>query len=61
MINSNVDTILRTYRYNASIKESMQPYLKFVEYTKKGFLLNSDKFFYYIKPKISIVISLYNR
>ena len=61
IINSNVDTILRTYRYNASIKESMQPYLKFIEYTKKGFLLNSDKFFYYIKPKISIVISLYNR
>ena len=45
IINWNVDTILRTYRYNASIKESMQPYLKFIEYTKKGFLLNSDKFF----------------
>ena len=60
-INSiNVETILKQYNYNDTIKEEIKPYLQYIEYSKKESLTNEINL-KYLKPKISVVIALYNR
>ena len=60
-INSiNVETILKKYNYNDTIKEEIKPYLQYIEYSKKESLTNEINL-KYLKPKISVVIALYNR
>ena len=61
LINSSVENILNNYSYDKSIKNSFIPYLKYIEYAKKGVLLNKIKYNKSSIPKISFVISLYNR
>ena len=61
IINSKVKAILKNYTYNDTIKEEIKPYLKYIEYSKNGKLLRKKKFKNLEYPKISIVISMYNR
>ena len=61
LINSSVENILNNYSYDKSIKNSFIPYLKYIEYAKKGVLLNKIKYNQSSIPKVSFVISLYNR
>ena len=61
IINSNVANLLNGYNYKKTTKKELNPLLKYVEYSKKGILLNKNNFILSENPKISIVISLYNR
>ena len=61
LINSSVENMLTNYSYNKEIKNSFIPYLKYIEYAKKGVLLNKIKYNKSNIPKVSFVISLYNR
>ena len=61
LINSSVENMLTNYSYNKEIKNSFIPYLKYIEYAKKGVLLNKIKYNKSSIPKVSFVISLYNR
>ena len=61
LINSSVENMLTNYSYNKAIKNSFIPYLKYIEYAKKGVLLNKIKYNKSSIPKVSFVISLYNR
>lgn len=61
IINFNVETILKNYSYNSTIKEELKPYLKYIEYSKNGKLLRKINLTNINNPRISIVISLYNR
>ena len=61
IINFNVETILKNYSYNSTIKEELKPYLKYIEYSKNGKLFRKINLTNINNPRISIVISLYNR
>ena len=61
IINSNVEAILKNYSYNSTIKEELKPYLKYIEYFKNGKLFRKINLTNINNPRISIVISLYNR
>ena len=61
IIISKVKTILQNYTYNGTIKEEIKPYLKYIEYSKNGKLVRKLNFKNLSNPKISVVISLYNR
>ena len=61
LINSSVENILNNYSCDKSIKNGFIPYLKYIEYAKKGVLLNKIKYNKSSIPKVSFVISLYNR
>jgi glycosyltransferase involved in cell wall biosynthesis len=61
IINSKVKEILKNYTYNDTIKEEIKPYLKYIEYSKNGKLFRKINLTNINNPRISIVISLYNR
>ena len=61
MINTKLETILNTYHYNNSLKGKLKPYLEYLEYSKNDVNLNGNLFINSLTPKISVVISLYNR
>ena len=61
LIDSNIEDILNNYKYNKTEKYDLIPYLKYIEYAKEGISLNKIKYNNTNIPKISIVISLYNR
>lgn len=60
-INYNVENILTGYNFNITIKEEIKPFIKYIEFSKKGMLLKKNGFISSQNPKISIVISVYNR
>ena len=55
------EDILNNYEYNKTEKYDLIPYLKYIEYAKEGISLNKIKYNNKNIPKISIIISLYNR
>ena len=61
IVNSNVENLLQKYTYNSTIKKEIKPYLKYIEYSKNGFIFNKSDHIKYDKPKVSIIISMYNR
>ena len=61
IVNSNVENLLQNYTYNSTIKKELIPYLKYIEYCKNGFIFNKSGHIKYDKPKVSIIISMYNR
>ena len=61
IINSNVLNILENYQYNKTNRDELIPYLNYIEYAKEGIFLNKNKYKASNNPKISIIISLFNR
>ena len=61
IVNSNVENLLLKYTYNSTIKKEIKPYLKYIEYSKNGFIFNKSGHIKSDKPKVSIIISMYNR
>ena len=61
LINTSIEDILNKYEYNKTEKYNLLPYLKYIEYAKEGFLFNKINYNKTNIPKISIIISLYNR
>ena len=59
--NSNVKNLLQNYIYNSKIKKELIPYFEYIEYSKNGFIFNKSNNIKSDKPKVSIIISMYNR
>ena len=61
IINSNVENLLQNYVYDSKIKKELIPYFEYIEYSKNGFIFNKSNNIKSDKPKVSIIISMYNR
>lgn len=60
-INSIIDNLLNKYTFNLTTKEEVKHLFKYIELSKKDIILNKNSFIQSKKPKISVVISMYNR
>ena len=58
--NLTAEYIYNNYEHNYT-KEELMPYLKYMELSRKNILINKKRFKASNNPKVSVVISLYNR